>query len=1008
MIDYDPTIVPTNDFPDYDPTIPPGERIQDQATIQERPDIADEYAKKPIAADVPKKLLSVIVDYAKAMQMYRDAEKIIAKLQAEYLSVIQREAEITRLKATIDTEFSAWCADYTENLTGEVATFEVPGEVDPTIGGGINIKPGFTSAAWSNDDGQIQLGTILSAAAFAWNFTLLQPWMKWMPHWRYATILSIDIDTDRMAVQLAPIISKSSAYLARDLTLNDPWEAEMMDVRVDYMNCNALAFSAGDQVIVQFRLESSGALEFYTPYVIGFKSNPVNCATIAFIFYPRTIGHLYGIYNQGSTASNIDNDLLFASLKVTRKEDNYSFKSNAPESAKYGNQFFFFDADVYSWWHSSAGDGPIVSDYFYDFSDSLSNTGYYHVMTAQISGAGPKFIFITPSGDSYPIYAVVYKRGSPFFIFDESGDQVISGFWIGDYVNTPINGLTNKNQRCLVSITYLSPSIYTEIRAYRIDQDAGMNNVFTDIAQQSPFRLYPFADGEVWEYFVQPPGNPPITGPHGFWPVRFNENGTQCATLYCSSVNGDYNEGVRDFVETIVVDIEHQENQVIFTHSVSGRSTNTYQHGTIETQVIDRTVTLISEPYQTGSNTVDRSSYDKLQGARRDGIAWPIAVDYNGNAELIYSYLEANSQHGTIYKATYTEDHYDFNSATPYGVCQTCDEGDMPFVDIVEIMDRVRDWSYSEKIGIISNNKVIFPHYERPIDADYLYRDYQRTGYVSQVGGASSTECAGYEGCEGWMISEDGGDKEENMSRSEWLNQFNANGDYLTATIYPFSIRYINLKKEIVFYATTSNSPIQKTRTGEYSASGTFELNRVTLDVYPSSYTSSNQLDDEKRATIAEYEKETEIFNRTYSDYQAGASSSTTTIVDPILKQYPSYAVWVPIGGSYNETNTVNHPETAINLLWVFSGYNKDGMNISHSLAADDRGIDFNFPSVPWAASYSVSDLHQEGAMFGAETASSFGTLNSKIFYLDNAGQLDLENPVDEASALMVYPIGLQ
>jgi hypothetical protein len=80
------------------------------------------------------------------------ADMALNAAYADYLSVTTREAELDRLKTSTSATISAWCADYTEDLTGTVATMEVPGEVNPLIGGGINIRPGyFDDAAWSAD-----------------------------------------------------------------------------------------------------------------------------------------------------------------------------------------------------------------------------------------------------------------------------------------------------------------------------------------------------------------------------------------------------------------------------------------------------------------------------------------------------------------------------------------------------------------------------------------------------------------------------------------------------------------------------------------------------------------------------------------------------------------------------------------------------------------------------------------------------------------------------------------
>src|SRR5690554_1987491 len=81
----------------------------------------------------------------------RDAIRTrIAGLNLERLS---RQGWVDRVDALppLRTQ-QAWCADYTEDLSGEVATAEVPGEIGQVI-----IKPGFDGNTWSAaTDGSIQ------------------------------------------------------------------------------------------------------------------------------------------------------------------------------------------------------------------------------------------------------------------------------------------------------------------------------------------------------------------------------------------------------------------------------------------------------------------------------------------------------------------------------------------------------------------------------------------------------------------------------------------------------------------------------------------------------------------------------------------------------------------------------------------------------------------------------------------------------------------------------------
>jgi hypothetical protein len=999
-------------------------------TDEARQYIAAAVEGKVTGFEVPAAVLNAIHDLWKERGSLEDIRARLYAKQAEYLALLKWQSELTALEALADTPRSAWCADYTEGLAGAIATLEVPGEVDPLIGGGINIKPGFAGANWPDEGpsrifyelqyGQIQFGKTLSPSGFAWNFTLLQPWMKWLPKWRYATVLAVDVETDRLSLRLDPVLSKAGAYLRKDLTLNDPWLARVNSVPVEYMNCGSAVFSVGDEVVVEFREREEGdepppeeeeSPRTLNPVVIGFKANPVNCATLTFIFYPRTLEFPAGIYNdEDETAAQIDGEKLFSYLRVSRREDNYVFQVKAPEQAAYGNQFFFFDNDVYSWWHSSVGDGPIVNERFYDFSEPYQNVGYYHVYVGRLSPNFPEFLFITPSVDIKTAPAVIYRKSQPFFALEDLGIDwaIISGFWIGEYANPPLDGLTNKNQRCLVAITYLLPSVYTEIRAYRIDQDGSLKNVFTEIGEDNPFRLYPFNENEVWNYFQDPTANR-IPGSHGFWPVRFKADGTQCATLYCSSVAGQHNQDVRDFIETVVVDIEHEADDVTFTHSTRDRKTNVRKTGTLERQTENKSGSII-----------ENAVYFKSQGVYRE-VRWPIAVDFNDDGEIIYSFLDITgtsgiAQNNSAYRSSFGKD-----GSEDLGICQTCPDGKFGiFAQQESILEDARNYVYDEKIGNIANSLVMFPGHEQAINAELLYRSDQRSGHQSQDGYYRKLICGGdgTEGCPSYDVEEEGGTKYECLSRTQELKTFDIYADYANKIIFPFSIRYLNLKKEIVAYVTTRKGEVSHERSGEYDLCEQYGFKedplKFDLFLYPPSHQSSFQTDFTRDVSFAEYEKETAIFNKTTSGYQEGTKSVTTTAVNPINPTYPSPRVWGPLtSGTYEIDNTTTSTDTAFHLLQIFAGGNFDGFNVSHSLAVDDRWEAVNFPAAPWAASYSFSDLHQTGGdFFQAETQSSFGPLNSKIFYLDDEGKLDLDAPVEfeegEVNSLMVYPIGLQ
>lgn len=166
-------------------------------------------------------------------------------------------------KISADETIIAWCADLTENLTGDVGLIEVPGESVS-----FNIQPGYNGNATYNQarDGQLVPTVIQTPAQAFYNLAILPGWQKWKPTFRYATITSIDGDT--ADVDLDPTTSSQQS-----LNVN---QAETLEsVTIEYMDCNGVAFNVGDAVIIKFENQS-----WSTPKIIGFKDNPQPCGEL--------------------------------------------------------------------------------------------------------------------------------------------------------------------------------------------------------------------------------------------------------------------------------------------------------------------------------------------------------------------------------------------------------------------------------------------------------------------------------------------------------------------------------------------------------------------------------------------------------------------------------------------------------------------------------------------------------------------------------------------------------
>jgi hypothetical protein len=158
---------------------------------------------------------------------------------------------------------SAWCADLTEDLTGDVGLIEVPGESTA-----FNIQPGHEGNAAYNAarDGQLTPTLAMTPAAAFYNLAMLPSWQKWKPTYRYGTITAISGDTADVSLHVATSTQQG-------LSVNQ--ESTLTGVPVEYMTCNGSAFESGDEVLVKFTGQ-----DWANPVIVGFKDNPAACGFV--------------------------------------------------------------------------------------------------------------------------------------------------------------------------------------------------------------------------------------------------------------------------------------------------------------------------------------------------------------------------------------------------------------------------------------------------------------------------------------------------------------------------------------------------------------------------------------------------------------------------------------------------------------------------------------------------------------------------------------------------------
>lgn len=202
-------------------------------------------------------------------------DSLLSQKRSKNMLIASDETLIARVNSLPALrQMQAWCADYTEELSGEVGTAEVPGEIGQVI-----IKPGFDSNSWSASDGAMQPALAGTPAGTFYNLAMLPGWQKWRPTFRVATITAID--GDQCDIDL------DGASSSQGFGVNA--ESSYSDVPILYMDCNGGAFEEEDRVLVAFAGNVDG------PTVVGFESSPRGCLVevLAITAFAET-GSAYG------------------------------------------------------------------------------------------------------------------------------------------------------------------------------------------------------------------------------------------------------------------------------------------------------------------------------------------------------------------------------------------------------------------------------------------------------------------------------------------------------------------------------------------------------------------------------------------------------------------------------------------------------------------------------------------------------------------------------------------
>jgi hypothetical protein len=199
--------------------------------------------------------------------LLRDYRKLQAQHQPMRIALNALKAAKTRAQLRVRTwqdlatksTRQAWCATFTEDAAGTVATIEVKGEPDLIV-----IAPGGRGHI-PTIDGEVLARELMSPEQAYFNAAILPGWQKFKPTYRWGTIRSIDWDGETADIDLAPALSS-----AQRLDVNQA--SSLSAVPIFYLDCGARCFSLDERVIVRFT-----AQDWAAPELIGYLDTPRPC-----------------------------------------------------------------------------------------------------------------------------------------------------------------------------------------------------------------------------------------------------------------------------------------------------------------------------------------------------------------------------------------------------------------------------------------------------------------------------------------------------------------------------------------------------------------------------------------------------------------------------------------------------------------------------------------------------------------------------------------------------------
>lgn len=200
-----------------------------------------------------------------------NAQRKVVRSTAQALNVINLNnagllADLNRLQDAHPSPAQAtqdiWCAEFNEELTGDLATIEIGREAGVSATTQI-LLPGEAKDYSPSRDGQLLPIEMFTPASAFYSYAMLPGSAKWKPRFRTGFITAITGGLCDINVDLV-VVSRQLLNINQTPTLSG--------VPVVYLTCNDGAFEVGDHVVIGF-----ADFDWAQPTVIGFVSDPRSC-----------------------------------------------------------------------------------------------------------------------------------------------------------------------------------------------------------------------------------------------------------------------------------------------------------------------------------------------------------------------------------------------------------------------------------------------------------------------------------------------------------------------------------------------------------------------------------------------------------------------------------------------------------------------------------------------------------------------------------------------------------